>query len=185
MVLLLLIFIGCATSGSINKTQFIDAKYPLKVTFPDKYELSSTGKNSTERVSAVYYERELDVVGGLILLKPVFVVSLFDNNKPFNEFISDNKERFFEPRYYFKYNVESTKDVTGKGYPIHLIYFTSSVASAGDGFISIKGNNIGITGFINLNKYYIKIEYIANSSKFKQADFDFVLDNIVMNYATQ
>jgi len=171
---------GCATSGSVNKTHYIDSKYPFSVAFPKDYEPRSSGKNSTERVSAVRYQRELDVIGGLILLKPVFVISVFETTQSFSEFIEDKKERFFEPRYYFKYNVVGTKDIKVNECPVHLIYFTSSVATAGGEGISIKGNNLGITGFIHLVNYYLKIEYIANKSRFKQEDFDYVLDNLVI-----
>jgi len=180
LFILLLIFTisGCATSGIINKTEFVDSIYPFSVKFPVDYELRLSGKNSSERVSAVRYRKETNIIHGLMLLKPVFVISVFDTTKSFDEFIKINEEKFFDPRYYFKYNVIQRKDIETNEHPTHLIFFTSAVATAGGEGISIKGNNLGITGFIHMVDYYIKIEYVANKSNFNQEDFDLVIKSI-------
>lgn len=171
---------GCATSGKVVNTQFIDSKYPLSITFPKDYQPKPSGKNSEERVAAVEYKREMNIISGLILLKPVFVISLFEKKMPFEEFIKKNADRHFEPRYYFDKQVEFEENVQIGSRSAHLIHIVSKVATDGDNIVTIKGNNKGIIGFVDHGDYYSKIEYIANTSKYRKEDFDFVLNNIII-----
>lgn len=181
VVLLAALLSGCATSGKIVSTQFIDSKYPISITFPKNYKPKVSGKNSEERVSAVEYKHEVDIISGLMLLKPVFVISIYEKKLPFEEFIRKNAEKHFEPIYYFDKQIESVEDIKVGGRPAHLIYTLSKVATAGDHPISIKGNNKGIVGFLEFKEFYIKVEFIANTSKYRKEDFDFVLNKIVVN----
>lgn len=175
-----LLLAGCATSGKVTDNRFIDSKYPISCTFPKKYEIKTAGENGAERVSAVEYKQETDIVQGLILLKPVFVVSVFDSIKPFADFIKEQSGKHFEARYYFNYQAKGQQDMEIRGAPVHLELFTSKVSTAGDYIVSIKGDNRGITGFIDHGAFYLKLEYIANTGKYRQEDFQFVLNNIIL-----
>ncbi len=173
------VLFGCATSGKIiDKTEFTDSKYPIALKFPDKYYLNTTGAKSTERVSAVRYHRETEIVHGLLLLKPVIVVSVHPAGTSFADYMKEQADKHFDFKYFFDYQVEDEADRTCSGCDAHLVFFTSKVAPAGDHIISIKGDNRGIIAYINARKFYVKVEYIANLDNYDINEFKYVMDNL-------
>lgn len=154
------VLLGCASSGQIKGSHFIDDSYGFEIIFPDEYDLTMHGAKSIKRVHAMKWRGDMT-----IKRKPLFVVSAIDTTAKFSHIVKDQKTIHFEPEYYLSCEIEYEESEVFQGRNAYIVYYKG---------VAIKA----ATAFIDFEDYVLKIEYIVDADFFDDEEFTAIIENI-------
>jgi len=155
-----MIILGCASSGQIKGTRFIDNTYDFEVVFPDEYELTTHGEKSIKRVHAMKWRTDMS-----LKRKPLFVISAIDTTAKFTDIVEVQKNVHFEPEYYLSCEIEYEESEALKGRDAYIVHYEGVAVKAA-------------TAFIKFKNYVLKIEYIVDADFFDEVEFKEIIENI-------
>lgn len=162
--------LGCVgPSGKITDNYYSDNTYPVSFSFPQLYKASNLSKSSQTRVTA--YSTKYGKITTSV--KPLFVISIFKNDKPFADFITSERNNFSDSKLFFNFNVSKETETKIQNFDSHFIYFTSKETTW-------NTDNSGIITFVNCTNFYIKIEYIAQKGWYSEKEFDYVINSMTV-----
>ena len=175
IILAILLLAGCTASGKlVTDRMYHDRTYSINVTFPENYEITPKGKNSTQRVEAT---GRIVVGQKTSVVAPTYVLSVYPKDVELDAFIDKIKDNHFDPRHYWLYEETLHKEVEYCNCPARLIYFTSESQSHS----RVRSQNMGVNAFIQLDSHYLVVEYIAFMDWYNESEFRDVLTSIDLN----
>lgn len=172
IILLISFLISCTSirSGKIENNTYIDFDYPIQINFPDFQEIFVRYADSNFRVAS----------GGTIS-RPVYKLLAFPKNTTFKEFIKSQESGRISHELYWEYQELTRVDRIIQNLLAKLIYFTSKTAItiSGPGSYDVKhAKRYGINAYLELEDYYIVLEYITYAKFFDEEEFINVLRSV-------
>lgn len=162
--------LGCAgSSGVMTGNHYVDNSYPVEFSFPEIYKVYTQSEHSRIRVTAI----SLKYGKVTTTVSPQFIISVAPGEKSFEEFVSDEQNVHFEPELFYNYEVIRETNWEIKDFKGKLLYYKSMTMFSND-------NNLGIKGFLNCGKFYVKIEYIANKAWYGENEFNEITETMTV-----
>lgn len=175
IVVIIIYISSCVTTKEFKDNNYYDSEYPLKVKFPENFEIRTDIAKSDVRVFAMEKGH-----GKFRRFKaPTFEIKVIPIEKDFEQFIEDSESKLhFEPGYW-QYEKTHEFNVKTKKHNTKLVYFDSkSKPMSIDSFHLHAAKNHGINAYIDLDDYYIVILYISNYRWYNEKHFNSVMRSL-------
>jgi hypothetical protein len=184
LVPLIIALTGCATTGKVVNSTFVDSRYNVDIRFPDTYSIRPVSDHhSRYRVKAIARNmssnrRSQTIVpsyGVYVAPKSALQRHANTNEELFSDFVALESLNYCVRLYRVVARPygEQTLALPNGGSAL-IRYFNSSVLLPGAA--TAYGN--GMAAFMDQGDYFLKLEYVADSALFDKKEFISILQSI-------